>query len=117
MQEYVVDDNCSMRCYDKRSHLADGFRCTPKVSDELWDRYKTEETGHAVARALSMSVFGGLHDDTYTIPMVHVWDTGSVMHLCADVDDEFAEEIIDKNIRNCVFEEEIRNTNNPNSDP
>ena len=43
--EYVVDDNCSMRCYDKRSHLADGFRCTPKVSDELWDRYKTEETG------------------------------------------------------------------------
>ena len=29
----------------------------------------------------------------------------------------FAEEIIDKEIRICVFEEEIGNPNNPNSDP
>ena len=39
-----------------------------------------------------MSIFGGLHDESYTVPMVHVWCSDSVMHLCADVDDEFEED-------------------------
>ena len=90
-----------------------------EVAEEIFDDEVTEEIidDEDIEEIIDNEVSEEFIDDDVAEEIINDKFAEDIIDEAEIIDDEFVEEIIDKDIRNCVFEEEIRNPSNPNSDP